>query len=265
MPLILDKVCSMLHGTGLSLGFWELAADAAVHTYNCTPTRVLGWRTPHELWSVGHVPDVSYFRVFGCKAYVHVPEDKRQKLDPRSIEMTLVGYEPGSKGYRLWNSNTRAIVLSRDVTFDESSFPAKASSALSAPPSQPLVLEGPVTLHHPECEPRGPEPPQESPAPPRAIPAPPRTPPNPTVPPTRESTIFHTPPSHPPASSPPACPRATRVWRDPPTWPHSSLPGPSFGPAEGPPPTEPRRLRENPPRNPRYYGEDNAEHNPMTG
>jgi hypothetical protein len=47
-----------------------------VHTYNWTPTCVLGWKTPHELWSNGHVPDVSYFRVFGCKAYVHVPEDK---------------------------------------------------------------------------------------------------------------------------------------------------------------------------------------------
>jgi hypothetical protein len=56
---------------------------------------------PHELWSAGHTPDVSYFRVFGCKAYVHVPEGKRKKLDPRSIKMMLVGYEPGSKGYWL--------------------------------------------------------------------------------------------------------------------------------------------------------------------
>jgi len=54
---------------------------------------------PHELWNIGHVPDVSYFRVFGCKAFVHVPEDKRKKLDPKAIEMTLIGYKPGSKGY----------------------------------------------------------------------------------------------------------------------------------------------------------------------
>jgi hypothetical protein len=103
---ILDKACTLLHSAGLSLGFWELVVDAVVHTYNWTPTRVLGWKTPHELWSDGHVPDVSYFRVFGCKAYVHVPEDKRKKLNPRSIKMMLVGYEPGSKGYRLWNPTT---------------------------------------------------------------------------------------------------------------------------------------------------------------
>jgi hypothetical protein len=58
---ILDKACMSLHSARLSLGFWELAVDAMVHTYNQTPTHVLGWKTPHELWSNEHVPDVSYF------------------------------------------------------------------------------------------------------------------------------------------------------------------------------------------------------------
>jgi len=103
---LLDKARVLIHGAGLSLGFWEYAVDTAVHTYNRTPTRTIGWRTPHELWNTGHIPDVSYFRVFGCKAFVHVPEDKRKKLDPKVIKMTLIGYEPGFKGYRLWNSTT---------------------------------------------------------------------------------------------------------------------------------------------------------------
>ena len=72
----------MLHSTGLSLSFWELAADAAVHTYNRSPTHVLGWWTPHELWMDGHILDISYFHIFRCKAYVHVAEDKQKKLDP---------------------------------------------------------------------------------------------------------------------------------------------------------------------------------------
>jgi hypothetical protein len=98
---IMEKACAMLHSAGLSLGFWEFAVDTAVHIYNRTPSHTIDWQTPYEVWSAGHTPDVSYFCVFGCKAYVHVPEGKRKKLDPRSIEMTLVGYEPGSKGYQL--------------------------------------------------------------------------------------------------------------------------------------------------------------------
>jgi len=220
-----------------------------VHTYNRTPTRTIGWCTPHELWNAGHVPDVSYFRVFGCKVFVHVPEDKRKKLNPKVIEMTLIGYEPGSKGYRLWNSSTRAIVLSRDVTFDERSFPSKESSAPSALPSQPAVLDGPVTISIPASEPEGPAPQPELNAP-AARPLPEMPPQRPL--PNRGSTVFHTPPSQPAPRTPPACARPVRIRRDPTIVPNSALPGPSIGPPS------PRRLRENPRPNPRYFGEDNA-------
>ena len=55
-----------------------------------------------------------------------VPKEQRQgKLDKKAIEMIFVGYEPGSKGYRFWNPATRWIVVSRDVTFDEETFPAR--------------------------------------------------------------------------------------------------------------------------------------------
>jgi len=130
----------MLHTAGLSEGFWEHAVGAAVHVYNRTPTRAVNWRTPHEIWNAGHIPDVSYFRIFGCKAYMHVPADKRRKLDSKSIATTFIGYEPGSKGYRLWDKNTRSVHLSRDVTFDESSFPSLGDETHPAPsPTIPAI------------------------------------------------------------------------------------------------------------------------------
>ena len=124
---IMDKAMSMLHNAGLSYGFWEHAVCTATHIYNRSPIRSLKWRTPHEIWSGGHTPDVSYFRVFGCKAYVHVHKDDRKKLDPKAIEATFIGYEPGSKGYRLWDKRTRSVRLSRDVKFDEDQFPSRKS------------------------------------------------------------------------------------------------------------------------------------------
>src|SRR5712691_5707917 len=52
---ILDKARALIHSAGLSLGFWECAVDTAVHTYNRTPIRIIGWRMPHKLWTNGHV------------------------------------------------------------------------------------------------------------------------------------------------------------------------------------------------------------------
>ena len=187
----MDKAHTMMHGARLSLGFWELAVDTAVYIYNRTPSRTIGWRMLHELWSVGHTLDVSYFRVFGCKAFVHVPEDKRRKLDPQAIKMVLVRYEPSSKGYWLWNRSTRAIVLSRDMTFDKPSFPFKADSMPPAPALEPLVPEGPVTISVPVCEVDASMCPQ--------------TPEN-TVP-TCENTIYFTPPLQPAVPAPPSRPR----------------------------------------------------------
>ena len=136
---IFDKALSMLHTSGLSNGFWEYAISTAVHIYNRSPTRSLQWRTPHEIWSAGHVPDVSYLRIFGCKAWMHVPADKRRKLDVKATEVTFIRYESGSKGYRLWDKRTHSIHLSQDVTFDESSFPALLGDEPRPTPS-PLTL-----------------------------------------------------------------------------------------------------------------------------
>jgi hypothetical protein len=46
--------------------------------------------TPEETWS-NIKPSVSYFRVFGCVGYAHVPDAQRKKLDPKSIKCILLG------------------------------------------------------------------------------------------------------------------------------------------------------------------------------
>ena len=141
---IMDKAMSMLHTARLSNGFWEHAISMETHIYNCTPIRSLKWHTPHKAWNAGHVPDVSYFRVFGCKAYMHVPADKWRKLDAKAALVTFVGYKPDSKGYRLWDKNTCSVHLSRDVTFNESSFPARDKETSPAPMSQTIIPFYPV-------------------------------------------------------------------------------------------------------------------------
>ena len=74
-------------------------------------------KTPWEMM-FGAAPDVSMFRVWGSTAFVHVPKALRRKLDPVAQKGTLVGYEPGSKAYRVLMPGN-SIRVSRDVTFDE--------------------------------------------------------------------------------------------------------------------------------------------------
>jgi hypothetical protein len=74
--------------------------------------------TPYEAW-YEKKPNVNHFRVLRCVSYVHVVDQNRQKLDPKSESCIFVGYSEQSKAYRLYNPLTNSIVVSRDVIFYE--------------------------------------------------------------------------------------------------------------------------------------------------
>lgn len=64
----------MLHDASLPESYWYDALEYAAVLHNVTPTRALEGVTsgPEEAWS-GNKPDVSRLRVFGARAFVHVP------------------------------------------------------------------------------------------------------------------------------------------------------------------------------------------------
>jgi hypothetical protein len=55
----------------------------------------------------------------GCPIYIHVPKEKRIKLDTSGRNGTFVGYNESSKEYRIYIPGQRQIEVSRDVTFEE--------------------------------------------------------------------------------------------------------------------------------------------------
>jgi hypothetical protein len=67
----------------------------------------------------GDKKEVNHLRIFGFPIYVHVPKDKRTKLDPSGKKDTFVGYSDTSKAYKVCIPNHRKIDISRDVTVDE--------------------------------------------------------------------------------------------------------------------------------------------------
>ena len=118
---LMDKVRSMLYHSNLPLRFWGEALSTAVYLTNRSPTSTLN-ETPYERWNGGSKPDVSNLRVWGCNAYMHVPDQKRKKLDRKSTKCIFVGYPEGKKGYKLYELSTGKMRSSRDVIFVENAF-----------------------------------------------------------------------------------------------------------------------------------------------
>ncbi len=108
----------MLNEKNLPNYFWAEAIANIVYIMNRTPTSAIHGMTPEEKFT-GKKPDVSHLKVFGCITYVHVPDEKRSKLDPKAKKCIFIGYSLEQKGYKCFNLSTRKLQVSKDVVFDE--------------------------------------------------------------------------------------------------------------------------------------------------
>lgn len=115
---LLNKARCLIFDSSFGKDFWEEAVAISVYLTNRTPTSaVANNKTPAELW-YKQTLNLEKIRIFGSTSYVHIPfEDRRNKLDPRSQKMYLVGYT--DNGYRLWNPIERKIISTRNVIFAE--------------------------------------------------------------------------------------------------------------------------------------------------
>ena len=43
---------------------------------------------------------VAHLIIFGCESFMHVPKEKRSKLDNKAEKCIFVGYKDGIKGYK---------------------------------------------------------------------------------------------------------------------------------------------------------------------
>ncbi|KAL0409510.1 UNVERIFIED_CONTAM: hypothetical protein Sradi_1885400 [Sesamum radiatum] len=87
--------------------------------------------TAFELWK-GRKPSLKYFRVWGCLAKVLVPEYKRKKLGPKTIDVVFLGYVETSYALRflvikseISSIKVNTIVEFRDAVFIKDVFPIK--------------------------------------------------------------------------------------------------------------------------------------------
>ena len=113
-----EKVRCMLRMSDLPKTFWGEAVQCAVYLINRAPSVPLGLDIPERAW-FGCDPIYSHLKVFGCKAYMHVPKEQRLKLDSKANPCVFVGYGDEEYGFRLYDPEKKKVVRSRDVVFFE--------------------------------------------------------------------------------------------------------------------------------------------------
>lgn len=116
---LIERAKCMMLNANLPKVYWAEAIHTAAYIINRSPTKSLCYKTPEEMWT-GQKPNVSHMRTFGCEAMVHLPKEKRKKLDSKSQKMTFIGYCENTKGYRFLLPNSKIAIKSRDAVFLES-------------------------------------------------------------------------------------------------------------------------------------------------
>jgi hypothetical protein len=64
-------------------------------------------------------PKVSHLKIFGCLVFVHIPKEKRTKLDPSRKKGIFVGYHEVSKAFKIYIPCYHHIEINIDVTFEQ--------------------------------------------------------------------------------------------------------------------------------------------------
>ena len=115
---VMEMARSLIAEKKLPKSFWAEAVHTSVYILNRLATKAVQGMTPLEAWT-GLKPSVKHIKVFGSICYTHVADVKRTKLDEKAQLGIFIGYAVSSKGYRVYNVQTKKILVSRDVQFDE--------------------------------------------------------------------------------------------------------------------------------------------------
>ncbi|KZV21171.1 hypothetical protein F511_24735 [Dorcoceras hygrometricum] len=126
--------------------YWGECVLHAAYIINRTPTPLLSHKTPYEaLFS--KPPSYQHMRVFGCLCFASNLKPSH-KFDVRARACVFLGYPPHQKGYKLLDTLTNRIFISRDVVFHETTFPF--SNQPSSSTTFNKFLPHPASIPEPE-------------------------------------------------------------------------------------------------------------------
>jgi hypothetical protein len=77
----MEAMKTMIHDQDIPMCLWEEATKIAVYVQKRLSHSSLGLETPEEMF-FGKNPEVIHLKIFGCPVFVHIPKEKRNKMDP---------------------------------------------------------------------------------------------------------------------------------------------------------------------------------------
>jgi len=91
----------MLSENNLPKYFWVDAVSTTCYVLNRILVGPILKLTPYEIFK-GRKPNISHFKVFGCKCYaLNNEKDNLSKFDSKANEVIFLGYSLRSKSYSI--------------------------------------------------------------------------------------------------------------------------------------------------------------------
>ncbi|GAA0174766.1 hypothetical protein LIER_41779 [Lithospermum erythrorhizon] len=90
---------------------------------------ILQDKSPYEIL-LGKPLELDHLRVFGCLFYAHDQRSKGDKFASRSRRCAFVGYPKNQRGWKLYDMDSGAFFVSRDVRFHENEYPFVATTSV---------------------------------------------------------------------------------------------------------------------------------------
>ena len=99
--IVVEVAKAMIQDHGFFMYLWAEAFSTIVYIQNQSPHKKMKDMTPKEPY-IGVKLEVSHLRIFGFPFYIHVPKEKKKKLEPTGRRGTFVDYNESSKAYRIY-------------------------------------------------------------------------------------------------------------------------------------------------------------------
>jgi hypothetical protein len=104
---------------GLSEGYWFWSYRHAAQWLDITPHEALEGQSPYERRNGHKPPTLKYLdHAFGAPAYPH-NNARQSKTEPRAKQGVYIGHHEASGAHLIYNLQTKRILKSVDVTFDD--------------------------------------------------------------------------------------------------------------------------------------------------